>query len=177
MGSTSLGSASLEKVSRGTIPEELIRPQRGESPRYPVDTVIGPLGRGSVVEEAFSFSRRVAAALLEGNLESSSLSAMNKASLESLMSALEPVKPLSYRLGGGREESDGAISYLVRFIGREQAVTGELFVRIEETTNDEGAVRRRWVFEDLILESPKSRASEAEKPDARFDFPPYERFF
>ncbi|MDR2922901.1 MAG: hypothetical protein LBU85_06135, partial [Treponema sp.] len=30
----------------GSIPEELLRPRRGEAPRYPVDTVIGELGQG-----------------------------------------------------------------------------------------------------------------------------------
>jgi hypothetical protein len=34
-----------------------------------------------------------------------------------------------------------------------------------------------WLFEDLILEEPRSREAENQDSRHRFDFPPYERFF
>jgi hypothetical protein len=123
------GTASM---SRGSIPEELLRPRRGEAPRYPVDTVIGPLGQGKAPDEAFAFARRAAAALAAGRANDPSLSAINSVLLEGYLSALGTVEPRSFRLGGGQEEADGAVSFLVRFIGRELSVTGELFIRYGE---------------------------------------------
>ena len=116
----------------GTIPDELLRPRRDESPRYPVDTVIGELGQGQASREAYECARNAASALLAGNANASALSSVNKVFLESCMSALNTVNPLFFRLGGGREGPDGSVSFLVRFAGREQGITGELFVRLEE---------------------------------------------
>jgi hypothetical protein len=125
------GTEGNTAMSRGSIPQELLRPRRDESPRYPVDTVIGALGRGEASAEAFAFARRVASALTGGVMSDSSLSAINTVMLESYMSALGEINPRSFRLGGGREEVDGTFSFLIRFVGREQSITGELFVRYE----------------------------------------------
>jgi hypothetical protein len=122
-------SAGEEAMSRVSIPEELLRPQRGEAPRYPVDTVIGPLGRGEASGEAYLFARKVSAALLAGNQNDSSLQGMNSVSREAFISELNTISPQVYRLGSGREEPDGAVSFLVRFLGRERGITGELYIR------------------------------------------------
>ena len=127
-----VGDEAAGTANRGSIPEELLRPRREEAPRYPVDTVIGPLGQGEASQEAYRFARQVAAALLAGNSDASSLSAMNRVLLESYMSTLNAINPRNFRLGSGREEPDGAFSFLIRFIGREQGISGELFVRLEE---------------------------------------------
>lgn len=190
-------------MSRGSIPEVLLRPQRGEAPRYPYDTVIGPLGQGEAPREGYLFARQVASALVAGNAAAPSLAAMNRASLESLLSVLNGISPRTYRIGGGREEADGAVSFVVRFVGREQGITGELYIRLQEqapapaaeetdsTAEAEGeAVQesapppaeparpvRVWVFEDLLLDEPRSRQSEDAEAQRRFDFSPYERFF
>jgi hypothetical protein len=94
-----------------------------------MDTVIGPLGRGETSEAAYLFARKVSAALTAGNRNDPSLSAMNSVSLEAFISELSGIKPLVWRLGGGREEPDGAVSFLVRFLGRERGITGELYIR------------------------------------------------
>jgi len=192
-----------ELLQRGSIPEELLRPRREESPRYPVDTVIGPIGQGKAPVEAYGLARRVAAALLAGNINAPVLSSMNKVFLESCMSVLNVVNPHFFRLGSGREEPDGSVSFLVRFAGREQGITGELFVRSKErvtntppparnpvTKNEDNSaaaepaqappvpvIEKIWVFEDLILESPRSREEETIENRQRYDFSPYERFF
>jgi len=198
-------SQTDELLQRGSIPEELLRPRREEAPRYPVDTVIGPIGQGSAPAEAYGLARRIAAALLAGNMNAPVLSSVNKVFLEGYMSALNAVNPRYFRLGGGREEPDGAVSFLVRFAGREQGITGELFLRSRDrVTNspsprvnrpvtegeDESAVETEqgppahvpttnkiWIFEDLILESPRSREEEIIENRQRYDFSPYERFF
>jgi hypothetical protein len=171
-------------ISRGSIPEELLRPRRGESPRYPIDTVIGELGQGSASNEAFAFANRLAAGLLSGNTEHPALVAINYSLREDYISVLESVEPRSYRLGGGREEPDGAISFMIRFLGRDRGITGELFIRYvtnrtEEIIDDEVSVSvtSRWTFEDLILEAERSREEEHRDSLQRFDFSPYERFF
>ena len=163
--------------SRGSIPEELLRPKRGESLRYAVDTVIGPLGQGEAGKDAYQFAKQIAAALLEAKIEAPSLKTMNKASVESYLTALDAVSPRIFRIGGGKAEDDGAISFLIRFIGREQAITGELFIRLETKVNEDGTSKSTWIFEELILENPQNRTEMIEKGGRKYDFPPYERFF
>jgi len=165
-------------ASRGSVPEELLRPRREEAPRYAVDMVIGPLGRGEVSTEAYSFARKVAENLLAGKADADSLKAVNAATLESYFSVLETIGPRNFRLGGGREEKDGSVSFLIRFIGRELAITGELFIRREQIFNEEKKpVRVIWIFEELILEDAQSRKEENDKSEQRFDFSPYHRFY
>jgi hypothetical protein len=118
------------------IPEELLRPRRDEAPRYPIDTVIGTLGQGNASADAYQFARNVASAFLAGNINASVLSAADKGFLASSMDVLGTVNPRSFRLGSGREEPDGSVSFLLRFIGREQGLTGELYIRFEEQRPD-----------------------------------------
>ena len=166
-------------LSRGSIPEELMRPNRGESPRYPIDTVIGELGQGAAPDAAYSFANSVAAGFLSGDIEHPGLTGINAGLREDYLAILEIVEPVSFRLGGGREEADGAVSFLVRFLGRDMGITGELFIRfIERQTEDSSdRITGRWTFEDLILEDAKNRNEEKRESLQRFDFSPYERFF
>ena len=193
-----VSNTSDEPAQRGSIPDELLRPRRDEAPRYPIDTVIGELGKGRASEEAYRFAQRVATALLDGNENAAVLSAVNKVFLEGWISAIDIVHPRLFRMGSGREEPDGSFSFLVRFVGREEGITGELYVRFrersvpasapppeEEDEEDEeeeetvviSPAGRIWVFEDLILEEPRSRESENKETKHRYDFSPYERFF
>jgi hypothetical protein len=171
----------MDRVFRGSIPEELLRPKRGEAPRYPVDIVIGELGKGTASDAAFSFANYIGTAFLSGNMENAALASIDAALRQSLLSDLEVVSPLSYRLGGGREEADGAVSFLIRFIGREQAISGELYIRYVTTQSrgSSGEVKTagRWVFEELLLEEAKSRDIEKKESIYRNDFYPYERFY
>jgi hypothetical protein len=190
-----------ELLQRGSIPEELLRPRREESPHYPVDTVIGPIGQGKASVGAYELARRIASALLAGNINAPVLSSVNKVFLEGCMSALNVINPIFFRLGSGREEPDGSVSFLIRFAGREQGITGELYIRFRErvvnspppAARSEGdpasrepaqaqpvnvpATEKIWFFEDLILESPRSRVEETFENRQRYDFSPYERFF
>jgi len=131
-----LGAASVfsqnEMAQRGSIPEELLRPRRDEAPRYPIDTVIGPLGQGRAPKEAYEIARNTAAALVAGNMDVPVLASVNRVFLEDCMSQLNAINPLFFRLGSGQEEPDGSVSFLVRFVGREKGITGELFIRLEE---------------------------------------------
>ena len=121
-----------ETALRGSIPEDLLRPRRDEAPRYPIDTVIGELGRGRASPEAYEIARKTAAALLAGNMSAPVLSSVDKVFLEDCMTKLKSINPQFFRLGGGQEEPDGSFSFLVRFSGREEGITGELFVRLDK---------------------------------------------
>ncbi|MCL2066401.1 MAG: hypothetical protein FWG99_02920 [Treponema sp.] len=198
-------SGELE-MSRGSIPYDLLRPHRGEAPRYPFDTVIGELGAGSASSAAYTFAQSVASALVEERLDSPALASINQSLLEGYLDVLESVNAQGFRLGSGKEEPDGAVSFLIRFIGREQAVTGELFIRHvtirqeqereQEQKNEEEEDEEEedddddtedvqpvfttvsfWIFEELILEEVKDRETENMGTRHRFDFSPYERFF
>jgi hypothetical protein len=170
-----------ENTERRTIPEILRQPQRGEAPRYPTDMIIGSLDRGDAPAAAYAFAREVMGALVLGNREAPALSTMNSVVLEKIFSDLGNISPRKFRLGNGREEADRAISFLVRFMGREKGIAGELYVRLvlspagEEAAagNQEG--EEAWQLDDLVLEEERRLDEVIEGPS--FDFPPYERFF
>ena len=172
---------AVQGQTRGTIPEELLRPGRGESSRYPADTVIGELGQGRATAAAYLYANSVAAGLLSGQMGNSALASINPSLREKYLFALESISPRSYRLGGGREEADGAVSFMIRFIGREYGITGEMYLRnARQTGGAETSQSGNWVFDELLLEEAKSR--EVEEQEAaqlrhRMDLLPYERFF
>jgi len=165
-------------AAKGSIPEPLWRPTRGEAPHYPIDTVIGELGRGKASEAAYNFSVSVCEGLLSGDAKHTSLATINAASRESYLSTIEIIGPIGFRIGGGREEADGAVSFLVRFLGREHGVSGELYVRYRTRLNQQtGRTTGAWIFEELLLDEVKERVKEQQESIYRYDFNPYERFF
>jgi len=177
-------SVSIHGQTRGTIPEELLRPNRGEGSRYPEDTIIGELGQGRASSAAYSCAVSLAEGFLSGQVNNPALVSVNPDLRESYLYALGKIAPRSFRLGGGREEADGAVSFLVRFIGREYGITGELYIRYitRQVEEDDGevTVTGNWVFEELLLEEAKNRETEREESSQlrhRLDLLPYERFF
>jgi hypothetical protein len=149
-----------------TIPELFRRPSRGEAPRYPRDAGIGDWGRGSASEDAYVFARALLAALLQGEVDAESPGALSPGRWGELRESLGGISPEKYRIGGGRQEIDGATSFLFRFIGREQGIAGELYLRVAEEV---------WQVDDIILEDPRDATGKAEAYP--YDFTPYERFF
>jgi hypothetical protein len=150
----------------GSIPEDLRRPRRGESPRYPQDLVIGDLGAGEAPEGAYLFGRQFLAALIAENRSSPALAGSGSQGLNGFFEALRSIGAQKYRIGGGREEEDGCVSFLVRFLGRERGITGELYLRQEDG---------QWLLDDLVLEEAADMVRE--KDPYRYDFSPYERFY
>jgi hypothetical protein len=147
--------------------------------------VIGSLQRGDVPDGARRFAAGVMAALTAGNQDAASLSRLGSIARDELFSALETVEPRRYRIGEGREEPDGSCSFLVRFLGRELGIAGELYLRFEPAQPSgpagEGAAPARaetggaWVLDDLLLEEARELGAAGEEP--QFDLPPYERLF
>jgi len=163
-----------ERPFRGSIPEELLRPRRGETPRYPVDMIIGELGRGSATEAAYFYANTVITGFMSGLTGHPALSSIDSVLREELISDIDIINPVSYRIGGGRREADGSVSFLVRFIGKDQTITSELYIRYSTNqTTSTGS----WVFDELHLEEPRDREIEYLEALNRNDFYPYERFY
>ncbi|MCL2601545.1 MAG: hypothetical protein FWD91_01895 [Treponema sp.] len=149
-----------------TIPDALRRPQRGEAARFPTDLEIGELGQGKAPDGAYLFATEVLAALAKGNSAADALSGSPEALIAGYIEELSSIQTARFRIGGGRIEADETVSFLVRFLGSEEGITGELFLVQKED---------RWRLDELILEPPRTFA---ETRDAhRFVFSPYERFF
>jgi len=166
-GICSQGVFGQEEPAR-TIPDALRRPERGESPRYPHDVGIGELGQGQAPLAAYRFARELLEALRQGNKTAPVLENSPGILTGSLLDEISGIEPRSYRIGGGRTEADGNVSFLVRFLGQAESISGELFVR-------QDAESERWFLDDLLLE--EKRALIEIKDNYRYDFSPYERFF
>ncbi|MDR0313455.1 MAG: hypothetical protein LBI14_07640, partial [Treponema sp.] len=138
-----LFSQEIPDSFSGTIPEALLLPLRGEVPRYPRDMVIGALGQGTVPDGAWSFANNFISALMARQTGNAILVNLNSRLVENYFFTLDTINPLKYHLGSGRMEPDGTFSFLVRFLGREQWIAGELYLRMEGNS---------WLFDDLILE-------------------------
>ncbi|MDR2394047.1 MAG: hypothetical protein LBD93_07830 [Treponema sp.] len=162
----SIPAAENEPLGGTSVPEALRRPQRGEAPRYPQDTIIGPLGRGEAAAAAYTLAKDLLGALLTDKRDAPVLQDMDSEVLGEYGTALEAIKPQRVRIGGGREEADGSTSFVFRFVGRDQWITGELYLRAEEAN---------WKVEELILEEAQDLREGAEPYP--FDYSPYERLF
>jgi hypothetical protein len=155
--------------NQGAIPEALRQPQRGdENPRYPRDAVIGEMGQGLASEDAYRYARNLLQGALSLNRESALLAGAAPSQLEELFVALETLGPQQYRVGGGREEADGSVSFLFRFIGRDLSLAGELYIRFDNNA---------WRLDDIIVEEARALSEGGSMNTYKFDFSPYERFF
>ncbi|MDR0707876.1 MAG: hypothetical protein LBF60_08400 [Treponema sp.] len=113
----------------GLLPDSLSRPQKGEAARYPEDMIIGELGIGDAPEEAYGYVKKALGSFLGQQQEAEGISGdvwrRTKASVDA-------ISPQKFRLGGGRKETDGATSFIFRFVGREQWIVGEIYVRFQD---------------------------------------------
>jgi hypothetical protein len=160
------------------VPDALRMPERGEAPRYPEDLMIGELGQGKASAAAYLFARNSLSALIRGNNDYAAFAESGAILIENLIEEIAEIKTRTYRIGGGRTEADGCVSFIVRFIGATESITGELFIRFGELKAAEESdepPKEGWLFDDLILEE-KRLLSEI-RDDYRYDFSPYERFY
>jgi len=84
--------------------------------------------------------------------------------LEDCMTKLKGINPQSFRLGSGREEPDGSFSFLVRFTGREEGITGELFVRFEERRPKAATPPP---VKEAEVKTPDAQSTDAQPADAQ----------
>ena len=150
----------------GVVPEILLRPTRETEWVYPVDAVIGPLGGGEVSEAANAYARGVLRDLMRQNEKANTLKDLGPDLLKEAMTKVGEAEPRRVRSGGGREEPDGSVSFLFRFIGSEKELSGELYIR---------DVAGAWKTEDIIFEDPQNISSGSDS--VKSTFTPYERFY
>jgi len=151
----------------GTISENISRPDVLREPIYPSDITIGALGPGTAPMDAYNYARRVLRELRQSNTkELSALSSKDKAEITG---NIETVKPASFRIGGGREEEDGSISFLFRFIGKNDEFAGEIYLRDSSGKGD-------WKVEDVIPEDIKT-IQEATDNEHAYSWLPYDRIY
>jgi len=155
-----------------SIPDSLRRPERGEAPRYPEDLVIGVMGQGESSDGAYLFARNLLSALTESRRNAAVITGSGSYVSESIFEEIRSIRPRNYRLGGGKREVDGCVSFLVRFIGNEESISGELFIRQRGGESEDDG---RWFLDDLILEDKRNNSDI--RDSYRFEFTPYERFF
>jgi hypothetical protein len=159
-----------------TVPEALRRPERGEAPRYPKDLVIGDLGQGEISESAYLYARNILTALAAGRRDAQVLTNSGFSFTESMFDSIRSIRPRDSRLGGGRNEPDGCVSFLIRIIGPSESITGELFIRLADAIDAlDGVTAGRWLLDDLLLEGKRTLADI--RDSYRYDFSPYERFY
>ncbi|MDR3356233.1 MAG: hypothetical protein LBO04_03495 [Spirochaetaceae bacterium] len=152
--------------SNGVVPEALMRPGRETEWVYPVDAVIGQLGGGEASIAANAYARAVLRDLMRQNDKAESLQVLGPGLLGEAMTKVSEVGPRKVRTGGGRDEPDGSVSFLFRFIGSEKELSGELYIR-----EDSGA----WKLEDIIFEDPQNLSVGSDSVNSPFT--PYERFY
>jgi hypothetical protein len=150
----------------GVVPEILVRPSRETEWIYPLDAVIGQLGGGEVSASANAYARSVLRDLMRRNDKADTLKDLGPDLLSEVMTKTGEAEPRRVRMGGGRDEPDGSVSFLFRFIGTEKELSGELYIR-----EAAGA----WKTEDIILENPQNISSGSDSVNATFT--PYERFY
>jgi len=164
----------VSAVPLSTIPEMLRRPMKGEAPRYPIDRIIGELGQGSAPGAAFECAQRLISGIVTGNRIG--IDSRDSRLLDSILAKylvnLEEVDAQRFHLGGGRFEEDGSVSFLVRLVGRDKWITGELYL---VNPADDDSENENWRLDDLILEEGKN--IEEGKDPYQYDFTPYQRFF
>ena len=121
-----------------TIPGALQKPDRGEAPRYPQDLVIGELGQGKAPADAYRFARDILGALVAGDKTASILKNSEETPgsvlTNELFKEISDLEVRSSRIGGGKVEADGSVSFLIRILGSTESITGELFLREEPVT-------------------------------------------
>jgi hypothetical protein len=150
----------------GVVPEILRRPNRESEYIYPADAVIGQLGDSSAPAGADAYARNILRDLMRRGGDSEILKDISPALLTEAMTKLAETEPRKARLSGGQEEIDGSVSFLFRFMGRENELSGELYIRLEDG---------KWKPEDIILNDPKELSRANEEFNAVYT--PYERFY
>lgn len=184
----------------GLLPGSLSRPQKGEAARYPQDLIIGELGRGEAPEAVYYYAKKILDSFISQKQEAEG---MDRGIWRQTKAGADAISPQKFRLGGGRQEADGSVSFIFRFIGREQWLAGEIYVRFqdampvvrqEETAVQGGGTaaeagnpdkaaapaeieytKAGWQVDDIILDDPKRIGENGTA--YQYDFSPYERFF
>ena len=124
-------AAPAISMGKTPLPPELLRPRYGEDPLFSRDYVIGKMGRCDASEESYRYARLIVAGLAAGDGKTEGVQFSEQKRLY-VKQGIGSLGTRAWRVGGGRVEPDGSVSFLIRFLGRANSVTGELYLRKEE---------------------------------------------
>jgi hypothetical protein len=149
----------------GVAPDSVRRPEHLSNPLYPRDVSIGELGQGDASSVCYSYAKSALRELEQSNKSDKFFKLLPQAEIDGVVKKVSDVAPVRSRLGGGKEGVDGDFSFLFRFIGLQDELTGVIYLR-----NDEGA----WKITDIITDDPRAilEATASEQ-----GWPPYDRFY
>jgi hypothetical protein len=137
----------------------------GEAPRYPEDFAIGSLGRGGIDPQAYAAARSILGGMRSGVSLSTFFPGMALGERNRIKGSLDAVRASTIRIGGGRVEQGGGISFLIRLIGPDLSLAGEIYVIYKDGS---------WIGEDVRMDEPITNRT----PDGMYRFDPisYTRF-
>jgi hypothetical protein len=151
-------------VKRGSSADPFL-PTGSETIRLPQDFVIGKIGDEGVEPNAYRFAVDFLSSVAKSEEVMRFYTERGRQEAKSIAPLLAPLLPASVRVGGGSVEGEGGVSFLVRFVGKDHSVSGELHLVRSSSV---------WLVDELILDEPVSDYG----PDgaARFDPFTYTRF-
>ncbi len=153
------------KPSIRTMLTDPLLPTGSETPRLPNDFVIGRIGGGDAVQEAYLFVMAFLEALGRNEDVSGLFSENGKEDAASAARLVSAIGPASPRAGSGVFEESGEVSFLVRFVGKERSSQGEVHLVRSGSS---------WLVDEFILGEPE--ADYGADGRARFDPFTYTRF-
>lgn len=140
-------------------------PTGSEAIRLPQDFVIGKIGDEGVEPNAYRFAVDFLSSVAKSAEVTRFYTDQSRQEAKSIAPLLAPILPASVRVGGGTAEGESGVSFLVRFVGKERSVSGELHLVQSSSV---------WLVDELILDEPVS--DYGSDGAARFDPFTYTRF-
>lgn len=140
-------------------------PSPGEAIRPPRDYAIGPLGSPGDHVESYRAAVDYCRALAAGTLAADAFHRDGAASAAMLKTELSVLGPgIESRVGSPATPQAGSVSYLVRFLGAESSLSGEIQLRVDDAGH--------WLVDALFLDYPSPLSADG----ASFDPLVYKRF-
>lgn len=125
-------------------PADPLLPTSSETPRFPSDFVIGPVGGEGGDQGAYRFAIDFLSAMAREEDLSKLYTERGRADAPSMALLLATILPASPRAGSG-VIGEGEASFLVRFVGKERSTQGELHLIRSDSS---------WLVDALILDEP-----------------------
>lgn len=130
------------ETGQKNVSVNLVIPSGNEGPHYPIDFMIGPLGKNGFSDEAYEFARSVVSHCVQRDMEWLLSQGLSQKEVQTVHSLL-PTGQVTYRIGGGERQKGGGYSFLFRLIGEGSFYTGTAYV------DQEG---ERFLIEEIRVE-------------------------
>lgn len=132
----------VSEAGQKDVSVSLVIPSGNEGPHYPIDFMLGPLGKEGFSDEAYEFARSIVKSCAQRDMEWLLSQGLSQEEVQTLRSLLPPGQ-VTYRIGGGERQKGGGYSFLFRLIGEGNFYTGTAYV------DQEGD---RFLIEEIKIE-------------------------